>query len=102
MSKGISLFRLSASTLTCFTVLIELRPDWEADAQPVKEESEIEISAVRVQTPRAWMPIDNFNKAFVDSLEQRKEKMLSHDFVKGNVVRIAFVAICYIKWMIFC
>ncbi|XP_025106751.1 uncharacterized protein LOC112571726 isoform X2 [Pomacea canaliculata] len=72
--------------------LEELRPDWEADAQPVKEESEIEISAVRVQTPRAWMPIDNFNKAFVDSLAQRKEKMLSHDFVKGNVEEVQRVS----------
>ena len=39
-----------------------------------------------VQTSRDWTPIDNFNKTFVDSLEDRKEKGSLHDFISENKV----------------
>ncbi|XP_076468773.1 uncharacterized protein LOC143299450 isoform X2 [Babylonia areolata] len=62
----------------------ELRPEWEKSPEPVRVETVTETPGVMTQTGREWTPIDNFNKAFVDKMAQRKEKGPVHDFISEN------------------
>ena len=67
--------------------LTELRPECERSLVLVREDMSTETPGVpMIQTSRDWTPIDNFNKTFVDSMVDRKEKGSSHDFIEENKV----------------
>lgn len=75
--------------MSCWENLLstELRPDWERSPLEMRADTATETPGVMmVQTSRDWTPIDNFNKTFVDSLEDRKEKGSLHDFISENKV----------------
>ncbi|KAL8603356.1 hypothetical protein ACOMHN_039719 [Nucella lapillus] len=62
----------------------ELRPDWEKSLVKAPAELQTVTPGVMVQMSRDWTPIDNFNKTFVDMMEERNAKGADHDFVVEN------------------